>query len=354
LKTAIVILNYNGVDHLRRFLPSVVKHSPEDARIVVADNASTDESIKVIQNDFPSVELIQLDENYGFTGGYNRALRQIIAELYVLLNNDVEVTENWLEPVLDAFEKRPEMAACQPKIKSWKEKDYFEYAGACGGFIDKNGFLFCRGRIFNHTERDIGQHDDEREVFWASGACLFIRSKAFHENGGFNETLFAHMEEVDLCWRIKNQGHEIYCIPASTVYHLGGGTLSAQSSRKTYLNFRNNLSIIVRNDFRGNLASKIFKRMIFDGAAAWFMLFSSGPSHFFAVLRAHAYFYLNLNRLLRERKELHEKVVTSNMTGKYRGSIVQDFYKDKKRVFGALASNLFTRHRRTTKSSAIL
>jgi GT2 family glycosyltransferase len=346
LKTSIVILNYNGQAHLRRFLPSVINCNSAKADIIVVDNASTDNSVQVLNTEFPDIRLLTLSENFGFAGGYNQALQQITSDIYVILNSDVEVTENWLEPILSEMQARPEITACQPKIKSVENPKQFEYAGAAGGFIDKNGYPFCRGRIFNHSERDIGQHDDEREVFWASGACLVIRSEAFHSVGGFDDRLFAHMEEIDLCWRLKNKGHRIYCFPQSTVYHLGGGTLAATNPRKTYLNFRNNLSIIVKNDYKGSLAKKIIKRMIFDGAAAGYMLVNSGPRHFFAVFRAHLNFYSNLNRLLKERKYLKENSHDINRTGLYRGSIVQDYFKDKKKVFGALASNLFVRQRR--------
>lgn len=346
LKAAIVILNYNGEDHLRRFLPSVIEHNAEGAEVIVADNGSTDDSVAFLQSEFPHVRLILLPENYGFAGGYNEALKQVNADIYVILNSDVEVTQGWLEPLLTEMEKRPEITACQPKIRAAERRKYFEYAGAAGGFLDKNGYPFCRGRIFNHTERDIGQHDDEREVFWASGACLLVRSSAFHSVKGFDETFFAHMEEIDLCWRLKNQGHRIYCFPQSTVYHLGGGTLAATSPRKTFLNFRNNLAIIVKNDYKNSLFAKIFKRMIFDGAAAGYMLFTSGPKHFIAVFRAHLFFYSNLKRLLKEREYWLEQSHDINRTGLYKGSIVQDYFKDKKRVFGSLATNLFVRQNR--------
>ncbi len=346
LKTAIVILNYNGKEHLRRFLPSVVKFNSAKAEIVVADNASTDDSLEFLKETYPTVKIISLSKNYGFAGGYNHALNEVDAELYVLLNSDVEVSENWLEPLIEKMTQDKLITACQPKINAYLEKDKFEYAGAAGGFIDKNGYPFCRGRIFDNCERDIGQHNDEREVFWASGACLMIRSHNFHSIGGFDETLFAHMEEIDLCWRLKNQGHRIYCLPQSTVYHLGGGTLSAQNPRKTYLNFRNNLAILVRNDYRNGIVKRIFKRMVFDGAAAFYMLLTSGPAHFFAVIKAHLYFYANLSRLLKERSTLKADSQEINKTGLYRGSITQDFFKDKKKVFGALASNLFVRQRR--------
>lgn len=346
MKTAIVILNYNGEAHLRRFLPSVVEHNAVDVELIVADNASSDGSIRLLQTEFPQVRLITLTHNYGFAGGYNEALKQVTADIYVLLNSDVEVTSGWLEPLLYEMESRPEITACQPKIRAADNRKHFEYAGASGGFIDKNGYPFCRGRIFDHTERDIGQHDEEREVFWASGACLLIRSEAFHRMQGFDETLFAHMEEIDLCWRLKNQGHQIYCLPKSIVYHLGGGTLAATNPRKTFLNFRNNLAIIVKNDYNGSLFPKIFTRMVFDGAAAGYMLLTSGPSHFLAVINAHLHFYANLGRLRKERKYWRSMSRNINRTGLYRGNVVQDFFKDKKKVFGALQVNLFTRQKR--------
>jgi len=346
LKTAIVILNFNGREHLETFLPSVVDNTSHTAKIVVADNASTDDSVIFLKSQFPQISVIELEENYGFAGGYNRALQKVDAQYYVLLNSDVEVPKGWLEPLIERMDKREEITACQPKIISYSDKDCFEYAGASGGFIDKNGFPFCRGRIFDHIEKDIGQHDDEREVFWASGACLAIRAEAFHQIDGFDETLFAHMEEIDLCWRLKNQGHSVFCFPDSEVFHLGGGTLASTSAQKTYLNFRNNLAIIIRNDYRGSLLKKLVKRMTFDGAAAMYMLVTSGPKHFVSVLRAHLYFYTHLNRLLKERKLLKAQASNKNKTGFYRGSIVQDYYKDRKKVFGALAGNLFVRQNR--------
>lgn len=346
MKTAIVILNYNGEKHLKRFLPSVVKYCPEEAEVIVADNASTDRSLNFLRTHYPEMKVIEMDENSGFAGGYNKALQEVESDFYVILNSDVEVTEGWLDILIREMNANPEIVACQPKIRAVNRPDYFEHAGASGGFIDKNGYPFCRGRIFDHCERDIGQHDDSREVFWATGACLVIRAAAFHEAGGFDEQLFAHMEEIDLCWRLKNRGHRIYCFPESVVYHLGGGTLSVQNPRKTYLNFRNNLSVIFRNDYRKGIIKKIIKRMIFDAGGAFYMLFTSGASHFFAVIRAHLYFYIHLGRLRKERNALRSQANAINRTGIYRGSIVQDYFKDNKRVFGALASNLFVRQNR--------
>lgn len=346
MKAAIVILNFNGEAHLSRFLPSVIENCPDWARIIVADNGSTDNSLALLQNEFPKIEVIVLEQNFGFAGGYNRALDQIDASYYVILNSDVAVQSGWLETIIDKMDNEPDIAAAQPKIKDLNKKDHFEYAGAAGGFMDTNGYPFCRGRIFDNCERDIGQHDDMREVFWASGACLIIRSEVYHDAEGFDEDLFAHMEEIDLCWRLKNTGHRIYCIPQSQVYHLGGGTLAAQNPRKTYLNFRNNLLIILKNDYRSGITSLFIKRMILDGLAAIYMGFSRGPGHFLAVLKAHFHFYKSLGAYRKKRRYWREKAVKMNKTGMYRGSIIRDFYLDKKRVFGSLETRRFIRQDR--------
>ena len=274
-------------------------------------------------------------------------LAEIEATYYVILNNDVEVTAGWLEVLVNELDASESIVAAQPKIRSYLDRGKFEHAGACGGFIDKYGYPFCRGRIFNNCETDIGQHEDSREVFWATGACMVIKSDAFWKVGGFDEDLFAHMEEIDLCWRLKNQNFQIYCYPAARVFHLGGGTLDSQKPQKTYLNFRNNLSILVKNETRQNLFILIFKRMILDGTAACSLLFSSGFSHFFAVLRAHFYFYTHIPILLRKRKELKKLNKHINRTGFYRQSIVKDFFIKKRHVFGALPSRFFIRQDRT-------
>ncbi|MCA1764622.1 MAG: glycosyltransferase family 2 protein [Flavobacteriales bacterium] len=287
MKAAIVILNFNGAHHLEQFLPSVVENTPNWAEVIVADNGSNDDSLKFMSENYPDIRIIELPENYGFAGGYNEALKQVDAEYYALLNSDCEVTPGWLEGIVAHLDESEMSVAAQPKIKDFNKRNYFEYAGAAGGFIDKYGYPFCRGRIFNNCERDIGQHNDTREVFWASGACLVIKSKAFWAAEGFDAGLFAHMEEIDLCWRLKNMGYRVYCYPKSVVYHLGGGTLSAQSSFKTYLNFRNNLTIIVKNDYRSRYRKRLLKRMVLDGAAGIHFFFSRGPSHFAAVLKAH-------------------------------------------------------------------
>jgi hypothetical protein len=290
IRTAVVILNYNGNDYLGRFLPGVIANSP-DAEIVVADNGSTDSSVELLTSRFPSVRLIRLDRNYGFAGGYNRAVPQINADLLVLLNSDVEVTPSWLDPIASAFAEDPHLAAAQPKILSHQNRALFDYAGAAGGFLDRLGYPYCRGRIFSTIEADRGQYDDTRDVFWASGACLFIRKSVFEQAGGFDEDFFAHMEEIDLCWRIRRMNLKIRCIPASVVYHVGGGTLSRQSPRKTYLNFRNSLSVLVKNSPPADLLWKLPLRIILDGMAAIKFLTEGSARHFLAVIKAHVRFW---------------------------------------------------------------
>ncbi len=338
-----MILNYNGVSHLRQFLPSVVAYTPDWAEIIVADNGSTDCSLAAIESEFPSIRAIALGHNYGFAGGYNLALRQINAGYYIILNSDVEITEGCFTKLIERMDSMPEVSAAQPKIRDYKRRDHFEYAGAAGGFIDKHGYPFCRGRIFNFCERDIAQHDDMREVFWASGACLVVRSKVFHEIGGFDESLFAHMEEIDLCWRLKNQGHRIFCFPEARVYHLGGGTLSAGRPRKTFLNFRNNLIIVLKNDLRKRLFWRLLKRISLDGLGAVYLLFTKGPLHFLAVMRAHFAFYFMFPKVRKERRRLKAKAKDRNRTGVYRHAIFQSYFLDGKKVFGALESRFFVR-----------
>ncbi len=346
MKAAIVILNYNGSAHLTRFLPSVIDTCPAWAEVIVADNGSTDISVELLRSDFPQIRIIQLDGNYGYAGGYNRALTQVDSDYYALVNSDVQTTDKWLDIIINQMDQAPEIVAAQPKIKDVNKRDHFEYAGASGGFLDKNGYPFCRGRLFDTCERDIGQHNDDREVFWASGASLVIRSAHFHKFEGFDETLFAHMEEIDLCWRLKNAGHRIYCFPSSVVYHLGGGTLAVQNPRKTYLNFRNNLLILVKNDYRKNIFRRVVKRLILDGIAAFVMGFQSGPHHFFAVMHAHFHFYTHLRSYLKKRSYWRQRSVKLNRTGLFRYSIVRAYFIDRKRVFGALESRYFVRQDR--------
>ncbi len=305
-QVAVVILNWNGKHFLEKFLPSVITNSPQ-ASIVVADNASTDDSIAYLKTNFPEVEIVINNQNYGFAEGYNQALKKVDAEYYVLLNSDVEVSPNWLEPILDFMAKDKTVAACQPKILDYNNKNLFEYAGASGGFIDHDGYPFCRGRIFQVLEEDKGQYNEIKEVFWATGACLVIRSEMYHKVEGFDGDYFAHMEEIDLCWRLKNLGQKIYCIPTSVVYHVGGGTLNKLSPRKTYLNFRNNLITLTKNNTQGFLFTKIFKRMVLDGVAAYKFLFEGNAKHFWAVAQAHFGYYKALPSTLRKRKKLKKQ-----------------------------------------------
>lgn len=287
MKTSVVILNWNGAEMLRRFLPSVIAYSQgEGVEICVADNASSDNSCEVIEREFPEVHLIRLSENYGFAEGYNRALQQIDAEYVVLLNSDVEVTSGWLEPMTDYLDKHPQVAACQPKLLSFQEKSCFEYAGAAGGFIDKYGYPFCRGRIFDVIESDHGQYDDIIPVFWATGAALLIRLQVYREVGGLDGRFFAHMEEIDLCWRLRSRGYGIVCLPFSRVYHVGGATLKKENPRKTLLNFRNNLIMLYKNLPENELYRVMRVRLFLDYLAAFVFLLKGDKNNSLAVLRA--------------------------------------------------------------------
>lgn len=288
MKTSVVILNWNGAEMLRRFLPSVIAYSQgEGVEICVADNASSDNSCEVIEREFPEVRLIRLSENYGFAEGYNRALQQIDAEYVVLLNSDVEVTSGWLEPMTDYLDKHPQVAACQPKLLSFQEKSCFEYAGAAGGFIDKYGYPFCRGRIFDVIESDHGQYEDIIPVFWATGAALLIRLQVYREVGGLDGRFFAHMEEIDLCWRLRSRGYGIVCLPFSRVYHVGGATLKKENPRKTLLNFRNNLIMLYKNLPENELYRVMRVRLFLDYLAAFVFLLKGDKNNSLAVLRAH-------------------------------------------------------------------
>lgn len=341
MKASVVILNYNGKHHLETFLPSVVRYTPKWAEIIIADNGSTDDSLPFLEKHFPKLRIIKLKKNYGFAEGYNKALKKLKSQYFVLLNSDVEVTHNWLPPIIDEMDLRPEIAAAQPKIRSYAQRDQFEYAGAAGGFIDKFGFPFCRGRLFDNCEQDQGQYDTIREVFWATGACLVIRAKAYFEAKGLDKRFFAHMEEIDLCWRLKNRGYKIYCFPHSVVYHLGGGTLAAQNHRKTYLNFRNNLMMIFKNDYRKGFIFFLFLRMVLDGLAGVHFLFSRNPRHFAAVIHAHFSFYKRLGSLIKSRKYWRKKSLHPNCAGYYQRSIVSDFFISKKKIFGDLPTDMF-------------
>lgn len=335
---AIVILNWNGKQFLEDFLPSIIQHSSQ-ARVILADNASKDDSVEFTKTHFPEVEIVINEKNGGFAKGYNDALKKIKAEFYLLINSDIEVSENWLTPLFEAI-KDENIAAVQPKILAFHNKKSFEHAGASGGFIDKNYFPFCRGRIFNVTEEDKNQYDGESEVFWTSGACMLIRSEIFHQVGAFDEDFFAHMEEIDLCWRIKRLGFSLKVIPKSKVYHVGGGTLNYQSPQKTYLNFRNNLFMITKN-YQGILFFKMFYRLSLDGLAATQFLVTGKFSYFCAVLRSHVSFYKSLPKMLKKRRMFSPKKELFNSKGLYGGSILWAFYFKGIKEFSKLNMRLF-------------
>jgi hypothetical protein len=301
---AVVILNWNGKSLLGQFLPSVKSHS-EAAKIYVADNGSTDDSLAFLDQHYPTIKIIKSIKNNGYAKGYNDAIAQVSEPILCLLNSDIEVTKNWLTPILEAFNANSETAIIQPKLLDYKNKAYFEYAGAAGGFIDKYAFPYCRGRIFDSIEQDNGQYDDRVDIFWASGACFFIRNSTFKSLHGFDESFFAHMEEIDLCWRAFNEGYKAKYIGTSTVFHVGGATLENTSPKKTYLNFRNSLSTLVKNTDR-NVAGRLFMRMALDGLAAYRFLFLLQPLHFIAILKAHFSFYFKLPYVLTQRKSLKQ------------------------------------------------
>lgn len=334
-QTAVVILNYNGAGMLRRFLPSVIEYSPE-ASIYVADNGSSDESCDVVRNEFPAVKLMVLDHNYGFAEGYNRALAQVDEEYAVLLNSDVEVTRGWLFPMTQFLDSNPEVAACQPKLLSFKQKDFFEYAGAAGGFIDKWGYTFCRGRIFNTVERDSGQYDDTTDVFWATGAALMIRNEVYKNNGGLDGRFFAHMEEIDLCWRLRSRGYRIACVPQSHVYHVGGATLKKENPQKTYLNFRNNLLMIYKNAPDCQLKKIMLFRKVFDNVAALKFLASGDYAAFKAVRKARRDFKAMRSGYDKARAENMKLAVTTRIPEVLKSSILYKYYLGFKHTYSSL------------------
>jgi GT2 family glycosyltransferase len=332
---AVVILNYNGKKFLEQFLPTVIAHS-EGALIVVADNGSSDDSVDFIRSFFPSVRLISIERNLGFCGGYNFALKQVSATYYVLLNSDVEVTKGWLHPIVSLFKSDPTIAAIQPKILSFRQKTHFEYAGAAGGYLDALGYPFCRGRIFDKLEEDQGQFNDTIPIFWATGACHFVRSTVFHEMGGLDEDYFAHMEEIDFCWRLKRAGYQIYFEGGSTVYHVGGGTLSSASPKKTYLNFRNGLSLIFKHLPTSQLIWKLPLRVVLDWAAAFKFLLQPSPKDFVAVLQAQFDFFKNIQIEIGKRSRLATKLNNFNFTQIYPNWLVVDYFLLGKSKFNQL------------------
>jgi len=336
-KIAIVILNWNGARLLSQFLPSVIQFSKGDSTdIIVADNGSTDESLSILRNNFPEVKIIDLKQNFGFARGYNEALKLVEADYFVILNSDVEVTAGWLQSPIRLMESDKKIAAVQPKILSFHQKTQFEYAGAAGGFIDRFGYPFCRGRIFNEIETDNGQYDNITDIFWATGACIFVRSDLFREVGGFDADFWAHMEEIDLCWRLKNKGYRIVFTPESVVYHLGGGTLSYDNPQKLYLNFRNNLWLLYKNLPSNQLFYILSVRMILDAVAAFKLLAEFNFNGIRSVMKAHYHFYRSLPQLNRKRKQAQLNGDILPITGKLIKSIVFQFYIRKRNRFSEI------------------
>jgi len=332
-KVAVVILNWNGRKFLEQFLPGVIMHSADDADVIIADNGSTDSSIAFLETNFPEIRIIRNNKNEGFAKGYNEALKQVTAEYYVLLNSDIEVTPGWIQPVISLMENDPMIAACQPKLRSFTDREYFEYAGAAGGFIDKYGYPYCKGRLFQHIEKDEGQYDTTGEIFWATGACMFVKSNIYHQFNGLDNDFFAHMEEIDFCWRLKNGGYKIMYCPDSVVYHVGGGTLPKISSYKTYLNMRNNIVMLYKNLPRQRIVPVIAFRFILDLIAAVKFLIDGGFADFFAVIRAQLSFIRRLKRNLSKRKNIIHR---NQVSGMYNGNIVAEYFLRGKKTFNDL------------------
>jgi GT2 family glycosyltransferase len=328
MKIAIVILNWNGRDLLQKFLPSIIRYSsPENTDIYVADNASTDDSIHFIKKNFSSVKIIQNTENWGFAKGYNEALKKIHADVYGLINSDIQVTPNWLEPIYQHFKSDKKAAIVQPKILDFKRKTHFEYAGAAGGFIDKLGYPYCKGRVFNTLEKDLGQYDESYPIFWGSGACLFIKSSIFNDLGGFDIDFYAHQEEIDLCWRAQNKGFQVVYIGASSVYHVGGATLNNYHWKKTFLNFRNSLFSLTKN--APNYKRLVFYRLVLDGVAGIKFFLEGKPIHTWAIIKAHFSYYAHFNKMQNKRKYHPIKRNDYYQTK----SIVWDYFVKKKKLF---------------------
>ena len=329
---SVVILNWNGSAMLQRFLPSVIRYS-EEAEIIVADNGSTDHSIDILREKFPSVRILPFRENYGFAEGYNRAIQQIETPYVLLLNDDVEVTPHWLQPLLAFMNHHPEVAACQPKILSETQRELFEYAGACGGFIDHLGYPYCRGRIFNHVEKDRGQYDQVCPIFWATGAALLVRTDVYRKEGGLDKRFFAHMEEIDFCWRLRSRNYGIYCIPQSTVYHVGGGTLPKSHPRKTFLNFRNNLLMLYKNLPEERLNFTLRIRYLLDLIAALKMLLSGQAKESMAIVKALRTFFKIRHDFDRQREENLQKQQLKDIPEMRNESLLVAFYLKKKKKF---------------------
>ena len=338
-KVAIVILNWNGKLFLEKFLPFLIKYNSSDAEIIIADNASKDDSISFLQTNYPDIRIIKNNENGGFSKGYNDALSQVDAEYYVLLNSDIEVTPNWINPVINLMDSDKSIAACQSKIMSYYNKEQFEYAGAAGGYIDKFGYPFCRGRIFQVLEKDEKQYNDVVEIFWATGACMFVRAELYHKLGGLDDDFFAHMEEIDFCWRLKNQGYKIMYCPDSMVFHVGGGTLPKNNPHKTYLNFRNNFFLLFMNLPKEKIFPVFFVRFFLDGIAGMKFLFEGHFKDAIAVIEAHFRFYFSISKLIKKRRMLKH----SEVSCVFNKPIVFEHYLKKKKSFKHLDPDSFSK-----------
>lgn len=334
--TAVVILSYNGRKWHELFLPGIVQEAASGYDVVLVDNASTDDTLQYVQENFPTVKTLQISINRGFSNGYYEALKQIQAKYYVLLSSDFEVTTGWFPPLLHAMQRYPGLAACQPKIRYWRDREYFEYAGAGGGFMDKYGYLFCRGRIFSDLEKDTDQYNDDIEVFWASGGCFMVRADLYHKMGGLDHDLYAHMEEVDLCWRLKNAGYKIGYIGQSIVYHVGGSVISYGSPQKLYYNFRNSLILLTKNERTSKLLWLFPFRLVLDGVAGLQMLLQGKFTETFTIIKAHFHFYGSLGKWLKRRKENKKLIAHRNEAGIYRHSIVWNYFILHKKTFPKL------------------
>jgi len=337
IKTAVIILNWNGIAWLQKFLEPVVRYSAgSDTAVYLADNGSTDASTEWVSKNFKDVTIVKFESNLGFAGGYNMAIKQINATYYVLLNSDVEVTECWLNPLVDFMDQNPDVASCQPKIRSYHKKDYFEYAGAAGGYIDKFGYTFCRGRIFYKVEKDTGQYDEAADVFWSSGACMMVRLSAWIKCGGLDEDFFAHMEEIDLCWRFRLAGYRVSYVPESTVYHIGGGALPYNSLQKIYLNFRNNLFLLYKNLPDNKLHWILFIRKLLDGLAGIMFIFWGRPEFVKAIWKAHIDYYRSLKTLKEKRKLVRNLTEDKSRDQFVNRSVVFRFYIMGEKTYSSL------------------
>ena len=334
--TAVVILSYNGTKWHELFLPKIVEQASAGYEVIVVDNASTDDTLNYVRTNYPSVKTLSISINRGFANGYYEAFKKIQAKYYVLLSADFEVTDGWFQPLHAAMERDENLAAVQPKIRYWKEKENFEYAGAGGAFMDKYGYMFCRGRIFFDLEKDDGQYNDSIEVFWASGGCMFVRADLYHKVGGLDADFYAHMEEIDLCWRLKNAGHRIGYVGGSTVYHVGGSVITYGSPQKLFYNFRNSLILLFKNEKSGRLLWLFPFRLVLDGAAGAQHLLKGEFKQTFTILKAHFNFYGQIGKVLQKRRDLKKLITVRNEEGIYPRSIIYDYFFCKHKKFSQL------------------